>query len=136
MKQLRLVVACVLVDADSRVLLARRPENKSMGGLWEFPGGSLEAGETPEACLCRELREELGIDVSQSCLAPLNFASHFYASEGFHLLMPVYVCMRWNGFVRPMEGQETRWVNVREEIGAYPMPAADAPLLACLRQWL
>ena len=135
MKELRLVAACVLVDGDSRILISRRPAGKSMAGLWEFPGGKLRPGESPEACLCRELREELGIDVSASCLAPLNFASHFYAEEGFHLLMPVYVCMRWDGVPRPLEGQETRWVGLRE-LREYRMPAADLPLLASLRQWL
>ena len=132
---MRLVAACALVDGDGRVLVGRRPEGKEMAGLWEFPGGKLLAGETPEECLRRELREELGIDVTAACLAPLNFASHFYAEEGFHLLMLVYLCMRWNGIARPLEGQELRWVRLGE-LRDYPMPAADLPLLASLRQWL
>ena len=132
---LRLVAACVLVDADGRVLLTKRPVGKSMAGLWEFPGGKLEAGESPEACLQRELREELGIDVSESCLAPLTFASHLYQEEGFRLLMLVYMCMRWGGVVRGLEGQETRWVGLKD-LGKYEMPAADVPLVARLREWL
>lgn len=109
-----------------------------MAGLWEFPGGKLEGGESPETCLCRELQEELGIDVTESCLAPLTFASHYYEAEensGFHLLMMVYVCMRWDGIVRPREGQETRWVRIRD-LKNYEMPPADVPLIARLRDSL
>ena len=132
-KPIVLVVAVALVDADGRVLLARRPPGKAMEGLWEFPGGKLAAGETPEQALIRELREELGIDTEQSCLAPLAFASHGY--DDFHLLMPLYVCRVWNGTVVPKEGQELRWVRpVR--LGDFPMPPADAPLIPVLRDLL
>ena len=132
-KPLVLVVAVALVDADGRVLLARRPPGKAMEGLWEFPGGKLATGETPEQALIRELREELGIDTEQSCLAPLAFASHGY--DDFHLLMPLYVCRVWNGTVVPKEGQELRWVRpVR--LGDFPMPPADAPLIPVLRDLL
>ncbi|MGQ4275370.1 (deoxy)nucleoside triphosphate pyrophosphohydrolase [Terrihabitans sp. B22-R8] len=124
-----LVAACALVDADGRVLLARRPEGKSMAGLWEFPGGKTEAGETPEETLIRELSEELGISVKQDCLAPLTFASHAY--ERFHLLMPLYVCRRWEGIVRPLEGQELAWVAPKR-LREYPMPPADEPLIPML----
>jgi 8-oxo-dGTP diphosphatase len=124
-----LVVACALVDADGRVLLAQRPEGKALAGLWEFPGGKLEAGERPEAGLIRELREELGIEVREPCLAPLTFASHGY--ETFHLLMPLYVCRRWEGTVAPQEGQKLAWVRPRD-MRAYPMPPADEPLIAHL----
>ena len=121
-----LVVACALVDADGRVLLAKRPEGKSMAGLWEFPGGKVEAGERPEQSLIRELREELGIEVNEPCLAPLTFASHGY--DDFHLLMPLYICRRWNGTVSGKEGQELAWVSpVR--LRDYPMPDADIPLI-------
>ena len=121
-----LVVACALVDADGRVLLAKRPEGKSMAGLWEFPGGKVEAGERPEQSLIRELREELGIEVNEPCLAPLTFASHGY--DDFHLLMPLYICRRWNGRVSGKEGQELAWVRpVR--LRDYPMPDADIPLI-------
>ena len=121
-----LVVACALVDADGRVLLAKRPEGKSMAGLWEFPGGKVEAGERPEQSLIRELREELGIEVNEPCLAPLTFASHGY--DDFHLLMPLYICRRWNGTVSGKEGQELAWVRpVR--LRDYPMPDADIPLI-------
>lgn len=131
--RLVLVAACALVDADGRVLIARRPEGKPMAGLWEFPGGKVEAGETPEASLIRELREELGIDTQASCLAPLTFASHSY--ENFHLLMPVFVCRRWSGRPEPREGQELAWVRpVR--LRDYPMPPADIPLIAHLRDLL
>lgn len=128
-----LVAAVALIDADGRVLLARRPEGKPMAGLWEFPGGKLKPGETPEAALARELKEELGIDVTASCLAPFTFASHGY--DGFHLLMPLYVCRVWDGVVRPCEGQEIAWVR-SSRLGDYPMPPADEPLVAMLRDLL
>ncbi len=128
-----LVVAVALVDADGRVLIARRPEGKAMAGLWEFPGGKLRPGETPEAALIRELEEELGIDVAQSCLAPLTFASHDYGS--FHLLMPLYVCRVWQGSVTPREGQELKWLRPAR-LGDYAMPPADVPLVAMLRDLL
>jgi 8-oxo-dGTP diphosphatase len=121
-----LVVACALVDPDRRVLITRRPEGKTLAGLWEFPGGKLEPGETPEEALIRELDEELGITVRQPCLAPLTFASHSY--ETFHLLMPLYVCRRWDGFVSPREGQQTAWVRPNR-LRDYPMPPADEPLI-------
>lgn len=124
-----LVAACALIDADGRVLIARRPEGKHMAGLWEFPGGKIEQGETPEETLIRELNEELGIDVTEACLAPLAFASHGY--ETFHLLMPLYVCRRWKGEVRPREGQEIAWVRA-VRLKDYPMPPADEPLIAHL----
>ncbi len=126
---LLLVAACALVDPDGRVLIAQRPEGKSMAGMWEFPGGKVEPGETPEATVIRELKEELGIDVTNACLAPLTFASHAY--DGFHLLMPLYVCRRWNGIVGPREGQAVKWVRpVR--LRDYPMPPADMPLISHL----
>ncbi len=128
-----LVSAVVLIDRDGRVLLARRPEGKSMAGLWEFPGGKVEPGETPEAALVRELHEELGIDTWHSCLAPLTFASHSY--EDFHLLMPVFACRKWKGIPQPREGQELKWVRVRD-LRDHPMPPADRPLVAMLRDWL
>ena len=128
-----LVVAVALVDTDGRVLLAERPAGKSMAGLWEFPGGKVGAGETPEAALIRELKEELGIDVTASCLAPFTFASHSY--EDFHLLMPLYVCRRWQGMVTPREGQRLTWVRSRR-LEEYPMPPADKPLVAMLRDLL
>ena len=128
-----LVVACALVDADGRVLIAQRPEGKAMAGLWEFPGGKVEAGETPEATLIRELREELAIDASAACLAPLTFASHAY--DDFHLLMPLYVCRKWQGTARPQEGQAVKWVRPRQ-LRDYPMPPADAPLIAPLIELL
>ena len=128
-----LVVAVGLVDADGRVLLAERPAGKPMAGLWEFPGGKVRAGETPEAALIRELKEELGIDVTASCLAPFTFASHGY--EDFHLLMPLYVCRRWQGVVSPHEGQRLTWVRP-ERLADYPMPPADKPLVAMLRDLL
>lgn len=124
--KLLLVAAVALVDADGRVLLSRRPLNKQLGGLWEFPGGKVEAGERPEAALIRELKEELSIDVSESCLAPLTFASHAY--EDFHLLMPLYVCRRWKGQVIGAEGQEIAWVR-SSRLRDYPMPPADVPLI-------
>jgi 8-oxo-dGTP diphosphatase len=128
-----LVAACALVDIDGRVLVARRPEGKPMAGLWEFPGGKVEDGERPEESLIRELKEELGIDVSEACLAPLTFASHAY--EDFHLVMPLYVCRRWSGSVRALEGQELAWV-APVRLSGYPMPPADVPLIAQLRDLL
>lgn len=128
-----LVAAVALVDADGRVLLAERPEGKSLAGLWEFPGGKIEPGETPEACLIRELKEELGIDTWTSCLAPLTFASHTYPD--FHLLMPLYACRRWQGTPHPHEGQRLAWVRARD-LKDYPMPPADLPLIPILRDWL
>jgi 8-oxo-dGTP diphosphatase len=124
-----LVVACAFVDADGRVLLAQRPEGKSMAGLWEFPGGKVEAGETPEETLIRESEEELGIVVRQACLAPLTFASHRYPD--FHLLMPLYVCRRWDGTIAAREGQRLAWVRPNR-LRDYPMPPADEPLVAHL----
>jgi 8-oxo-dGTP diphosphatase len=120
------VAACALVDADGRVLLAQRPEGKPMAGLWEFPGGKVEAGETPEQSLIRELEEELGIVVKEACLAPLTFASHTYPD--FHLLMPLYVCRRWDGTVTAREGQKLSWVRPNR-LREYPMPPADVPLI-------
>jgi 8-oxo-dGTP diphosphatase len=128
-----LVVAAALIDADGRVLLAQRPEGKSMAGLWEFPGGKVEAGETPEAALIRELREELSIEISPKCLAPFTFASHAY--ETFHLLMPLYLCRNWQGEIRPKEGQRTVWVRAAR-LGDYQMPPADDPLRTMLRDLL
>lgn len=131
--KLVLVVACALVDADGRVLLAQRPAGKSMAGLWEFPGGKVELGETPEAALIRELAEELDVSTEESCLAPLTFASHGY--ERFHLLMPLYVCRKWRGVPRAREGQALAWARP-SELRDYPMPAADLPLIPILRDWL
>lgn len=128
-----LVAAVALVDADGRILLAQRPEGKSMAGLWEFPGGKIEPGETPEAALIRELHEELGIDTWASCLAPLSFASHAY--EDFHLLMPLFICRKWEGQVTSREGQALKWVRP-VDLRNYPMPAADVPLIPILRDWL
>lgn len=127
------VVAVALVDADGRVLLAQRPEGKAMAGLWEFPGGKIHAGESPEAALIRELKEEIDIDVTEACLAPFTFASHRY--ESFHLLMPLYVCRRWKGTLRPREGQTLAWVRP-ERLGEYAMPPADKPLVAMLQDLL
>ncbi len=128
-----LVVAVALVDADGRVLIAKRPDGKEMAGLWEFPGGKVKPGELPETALVRELVEELGIDITESCLAPVTFASHLY--DDFHLLMPLYVCRVWDGTIEPLEGQELKWVRpVR--LGDYGMPPADAPLVAMLRDLL
>ena len=123
------VAACALVDPDGRVLIAQRPEGKPMAGLWEFPGGKVEAGETPEQSLIRELEEELGIVVKEACLAPLTFASHTYPE--FHLLMPLYVCRRWDGIVTAREGQRLSWVRPNR-LREYPMPPADVPLVAHL----
>lgn len=128
-----LVVAIALVDDDNRVLIAQRPEGKSMAGLWEFPGGKVEIGETPEAALIRELKEELNVDVTEACLAPFTFASHTY--EKFHLLMPLYVCRRWAGTPFPNEGQTLKWVRANN-LKDYDMPPADIPLVAMLRDLL
>ena len=128
-----LVSAVALIDPDGRVLLAQRPEGKSLAGLWEFPGGKVEPGESPEAALIRELKEELDIDTWASCLAPLTFASHSY--DDFHLLMPLYVCRRWQGTVRSLEGQKLAWV-APNRLRDYPMPPADLPLIPILRDWL
>ena len=130
---LLLVAACALIDPDGRVLLAQRPEGKSMAGLWEFPGGKVEQGERPEETVIRELREELGIDVTEACLAPLTFASHAY--DQFHLLMPLFVCRRWNGRVTPIEKQSLAWVKPMR-LRDYDMPPADVPLVAQLRDLL
>jgi 8-oxo-dGTP diphosphatase len=124
--KLVLVVACALVDADGRVLIAQRPEGKALAGLWEFPGGKLEPNERPEAALIRELHEEIGINVQEACLAPLTFASHAY--EDFHLLMPLYICRRWEGLAVAREGQQLAWVRANK-LRDYPMPAADIPLI-------
>ena len=124
-----LVAACALIDADGRVLIAQRPPGKPMAGLWEFPGGKVDANERPEDALIRELREELGIVVNEACLAPLTFASHTY--EDFHLLMPLYVCRRWEGTVSPLEGQALAWVRPNR-LRDYPMPPADVPLISHL----
>jgi 8-oxo-dGTP diphosphatase len=128
-----LVSAVALIDVEGRVLLAQRPEGKSMAGLWEFPGGKVEPGETPEAALIRELHEELGIDTWASCLAPLTFASHSYAD--FHLLMPLFACRKWDGIPQGREGQALKWVRA-QDLRAYPMPPADLPLIPILRDWL
>ncbi len=128
-----LVVAVALVDDDNRVMIAQRPEGKSMAGLWEFPGGKVEAGETPEKALIRELKEELSIDVTAACLAPFTFASHTY--EKFHLLMPLYVCRRWKGTPQPQEGQTLKWVRANT-LKSYDMPPADIPLVAMLQDLL
>lgn len=128
-----LVSAVALIDVDGRVLLACRPPGKSMAGLWEFPGGKVHDGETPESALIRELQEELGIDVTEACLAPFTFASHTY--DDFHLLMPLFVCRVWDGVVSPREGQELKWVRPRD-MEDYPMPPADVPLVAMLRDLL
>jgi 8-oxo-dGTP diphosphatase len=132
-RRIVLVAACALIDADGRVLLARRPEGKAMAGLWEFPGGKVDPGETPETALIRELKEELAIDVAENCLAPFTFASHGY--DGFHLLMPLYLCRRWNGTATPLEGQALAWVRP-QKLADYPMPPADKPLVALLRDFL
>ncbi|MBN9673947.1 8-oxo-dGTP diphosphatase MutT [Roseibium aggregatum] len=126
MTKIVLVAACALVDADRRILLAQRPEGKSMAGLWEFPGGKVEAGERPEETLIRELHEELGIEVNEACLAPLTFASHSY--ENFHLLMPLFICRRWEGNPHGRENQALKWVRAMR-LREFPMPAADEPLI-------
>ncbi|MEM9206884.1 MAG: (deoxy)nucleoside triphosphate pyrophosphohydrolase [Pseudomonadota bacterium] len=126
MTRMVLVVACALVDIDGRVLIAQRPEGKAMAGLWEFPGGKVESGETPEVALIRELKEELQIDVTASCLAPLTFASHAY--DHFHLLMPLFVCRKWDGQISPREHSELAWVRPNR-LRTYPMPEADLPLI-------
>ncbi len=131
--KLVLVAAVALIDRDGRVLLAQRPEGKSMAGLWEFPGGKIEPGETPEAALIRELHEELGIDTWSSCLAPLSFASHSY--DDFHLLMPLFACRKWEGQPQSREAQALKWVRPAD-LRNYPMPAADLPLIPILRDWL
>ena len=128
-----LVSAAALIDQDGRILIAKRPDGKSMAGLWEFPGGKVELGETPEQALVRELSEELGIKTWNSCLAPLTFASHAY--EDFHLLMPLFVCRKWEGIVIPKEEQELKWVY-SNELKNYPMPPADKPLIPILRDWI
>jgi 8-oxo-dGTP diphosphatase len=128
-----LVAACALVDADGRVLLARRPPGKPLAGLWEFPGGKVEPGETPEVALIRELKEELDIEVPAKCLAPLSFASHGYPE--FHLLMPLYVCRRWEGDIAPLQGQQLAWVRA-QKLADYAMPPADEPLKVVLRDLL
>ena len=128
-----LVSAVALIDVEGRVLLAQRPPGKSLAGLWEFPGGKVEPGETPEAALIRELKEELGIDTWSSCLAPLTFASHSY--DSFHLLMPLFACRKWQGIAAPREGQTLAWVRAAE-LRSYPMPPADEPLIPILRDWL
>ena len=131
--KLLLVAAVALIDPEGRVLLAQRPEGKSLAGLWEFPGGKVDPGETPEAALIRELHEELGIETWSSCLAPLTFASHSY--DSFHLLMPLYICRRWEGIAVAREGQNLAWVRAGK-LRDYPMPPADIPLLPHLMDLL
>jgi len=132
-KPLVLVAAVALIDAEKRVLIAQRPEGKPMAGLWEFPGGKVEAGETPEDALCREIKEELDVELCRTCLAPFNFASHAY--EHFHLLMPLYVCRTWEGEIAPREGQTFTWVRALH-LSRYRMPPADEPLIPWLRDFL
>lgn len=133
MSRLVLVAACALIDVDGRVLIGKRPKGKALAGLWEFPGGKVEPGETPEACLIRELDEELGLKVAKACLAPFVFASHAY--EDMHLLMPLFLCRRWEGIAVAREHEALAWVRP-EKMDAYPMPPADAPLVAWLRDLL
>lgn len=135
-----LVAAVALLDADGRVLLAQRPAGKALAGMWEFPGGKVEDGETPETALVRELAEELGIDITESCLAPLTFASHIYLAgeagkDAFHLLMPLYVCRVWKGQMQALEGQQLKWVRP-SAMRDFAMPPADEPLVAILRDWI
>ena len=131
--KITLVSAVALIDKDGRILLAQRPKGKPMAGLWEFPGGKIESGETPEVALVRELKEELGIDTWKSCLAPLAFASHAY--DDFHLLMPLFACRKWEGVPRPRENQVLKWVG-KQDLRSYEMPAADVPLIPILYDWL
>ena len=130
---MKLVVACALVDIDGRVFVVQRPPGKPMAGLWEFPGGKVEKGERPEQALIRELKEEISIDVTANCLAPLTFASHTY--DDFHLLMPLFACRKWQGIARAQEGQALKWVAA-QDLRQYPMPPADIPLIPILRDWL
>jgi 8-oxo-dGTP diphosphatase len=132
-RKILLVAAAAILDRDNRILLSRRPPGRSLAGLWEFPGGKVEIGETPEAALRRELAEEIGIDVCPTCLHPFTFASHSY--DDFHLLMPLYLCRQWDGVVSALEGQELAWVRATQ-LGRYPMPPADAPLIAPLQDLL
>ncbi len=132
-KRLVLVAAVALIDDDKRVLIAQRPANKPMAGFWEFPGGKIEPGETPEDALCREIKEELSVDLCRTCLAPFNFASHAY--DDFHLLMPLYVCRTWDGEIVPREGQTIEWVRALH-LSRYRMPPADEPLIPWLRDYL
>ena len=132
-KKVLYVVACALLDADGRILITKRPEGKPMAGLWEFPGGKIEPGETPEQAAIRELREELGVEPCERCLHPFAFVSHPY--DDFHIVMPLFVCRTWDGFPQPHEGQELAWVR-KEKLKDYPMPAADLPLAAELRDRL
>tara|TARA_B100001250_G_scaffold387077_1_gene384149 strand:+ start:500 stop:943 length:444 start_codon:yes stop_codon:yes gene_type:complete len=131
--QVLLVVGVALIDVDERILLAQRPEGKRMSGLWEFPGGKVEEGETPETALIREIKEELGIDITESCLAPFSFSS--YAYDDFHLLMPIYLCRVWEGILTPREQQKIKWVRL-EDFDNYSMPPADKPLVAMLKEFL
>ena len=133
MAEILIVVACALIDPENRILLAQRPEGKSMAGLWEFPGGKIEPGETPEQSLVRELQEELGITTQTACLAPLTFASHAY--QKFHLLMPLFICRKFEGIPVPREGQNLKWVRAKD-LRNYPMPAADEPLVPVLQDLL
>jgi len=132
-RKILLVAACALVDSDGRILLSQRPEGKALAGLWEFPGGKVEQGETPEECLVRELQEELGVQTKIACLAPLTFASHTY--DNFHLLMPLYICRRYEGIARGQEGQAVRWVRP-QNLRDFPMPPADEPLIPFLQDLL